>query len=188
MNDPYIVLGIPSGASMDQVNAAYRELSRRYSEQNMTEKLRELDEAYDAIAMRATGSYGSQTFVSVDYTDVRQKIKYNQLEDALTILNGIPDSSKNAEWYYLMGQVCQKKGWLEDAAKNFSAASAMEPDNTLYASACEGINRARNGGYRVNREKNNSSGSGCSFCKICTGLICADSCCECFGGDIIPCC
>ena len=29
---------------------------------------------------------------------------------------------------------------------------------------------------------------GCSVCDICNGLICADCCCECMGGDLIGCC
>ena len=29
---------------------------------------------------------------------------------------------------------------------------------------------------------------GCTACDICNGLICADCCCECMGGDLISCC
>ena len=29
---------------------------------------------------------------------------------------------------------------------------------------------------------------GCSGCDVCSGLLCADCCCECFGGDFIRCC
>ena len=39
MRDPYEVLGVPQGASMDQVNAAYRELSRRYADDNLKNDL-----------------------------------------------------------------------------------------------------------------------------------------------------
>ncbi|HBN81189.1 MAG TPA: molecular chaperone DnaJ, partial [Ruminococcaceae bacterium] len=28
----------------------------------------------------------------------------------------------------------------------------------------------------------------CSACDACSSLICADCCCECMGGDLIPCC
>ena len=47
------------------------------------------------------------------------------------------------------------------------------------------VNNARSGGYRTERH---SEKKGCSGCDMCTGLICADCCCECFGGDLIPCC
>ncbi len=29
---------------------------------------------------------------------------------------------------------------------------------------------------------------GCSACDVCYGLMCADCCCECLGGDLISCC
>ena len=42
------------------------------------------------------------------------------------------------------------------------------------------------GGYNPNMNMNNAGG--CNACDICNGLICADCCCECMGGDLIPCC
>ena len=34
-----------------------------------------------------------------------------------------------------------------------------------------------------------TGGSGsCDACDMCSGLICADCCCECMGGDLISCC
>lgn len=30
MRDPYEILGVPRGSGMDRVNAAYRELARKY--------------------------------------------------------------------------------------------------------------------------------------------------------------
>ncbi len=29
---------------------------------------------------------------------------------------------------------------------------------------------------------------GCNTCDMCSGLLMADCCCECMGGDLIPCC
>ena len=34
----------------------------------------------------------------------------------------------------------------------------------------------------------NYNQGGCSSCDVCQGLICADCCCECLGGDLISCC
>ena len=39
------------------------------------------------------------------------------------------------------------------------------------------------GGYNMS-----GGNGGCSTCDICQGLICADCCCECMGGDLISCC
>lgn len=189
MTDPYRVLGVPAGASPEQVDAAYRELMRRYSETD-PQRIAELNEAYDAIVMNygsrdgysSAGSYSYQG--SADYSDVRAKINSGRLEDAQVILDGIPEWSRDAQWYYLKGTIQQKRGWLEEAAKNFETANVMDPSNREYEAAYRKVTTARSGGFRTEREDRR----GCSGCEICEGLLCADCCCECMGGDLIPCC
>ncbi len=192
MRNPYEVLGIPQGAGMEQVNAAYRELLRRYQDAGNQRMVDELNEAYDAIIMNSSSnstagySAGGYSGGAPDYSDIRAKINSGRLDDAQTILDGIPDYSRDAQWYYLKGTVQQKRGWLEEAAKNFATASDLDPSNNTYKMAYNKVNNARTGGYRT--ERHSSEKKGCSGCDMCTGLICADCCCECFGGDLIPCC
>ena len=189
MRNPYEVLGVPQGAGMEQVNAAYRELLRRYQAAGNQRMIDELNEAYDSIIMNSSAnagySAGAYSSKSSDYSDIRAKINSGRLDDAQILLDGIPDYSRDAEWYYLKGTVQQKRGWLEEAAKNFATASNLDPSHNTYKMAYNKVNNARAGGYRTER---NPEGKGCSGCDICTGLICADCCCECFGGDLIPCC
>lgn len=192
MRDPYEILGVPRGSGMDRVNAAYRELARKYQDSD-PKKLDEINAAYDAIAMDSPGTGGyssagsSYTYAgTADYSDIRAKINANRLEDAQVLLDGIPESVRDAQWYYLKGTIQQKRGWLEEAANNFGRACDMDPTNNTYKMAFNKVNQARSGGYRAERRKD--SDSGCSACDICSGLMCADCCCECFGGDLIPCC
>jgi molecular chaperone DnaJ len=188
MRNPYEVLGVPNGASMERVNAAYRELSRQYTESHQQSKLDELNAAYDSIVMSSSSTQsGSYYYSGNDYSDIRAKINSHRLEDAQMLLDGIPQQNRDAEWYYLKGTIYQKKGWLEEAMKNLGTASNMDPTNDTYRKAYENVSQAANGGYKAGR-KSSSSDDGCDFCSICTGLICADSCCECMGGDLIPCC
>ncbi len=204
MKNPYDILGIPQGAPIEQVKAAYKELARKYQEERYSngplssvaeKKMQELDEAYDRIIMdgssrssdhsSSSGYYQANTsYASTDFADIRSKIKNGRIDDAQLLLDGIPVSERNAEWYYLKGSVLQKRGWLEDAARNFETACNMDPSNATYSSAFNAIKRARNGGYKTG----SGSRKGCSSCDICSGLLCADCCCECFGGDLIPCC
>ena len=60
MRDPYEILGVPRGSGMDRVNAAYRELARKYQDSD-PKKMDEINAAYDAIAMDSpsTGGYSS---------------------------------------------------------------------------------------------------------------------------------
>lgn len=210
MKNPYDVLGVSPTASDAEIKAAYKVLARKYQDDNYTDhplrdiagrKMDEINQAYDEIIMnRSTNSSsysgssynrndsyyeskGSTYYSNVnDYSDVREKINLNRIDDAETILDGIPMSARNAEWYFLKGTVQYKRGWLEEAVKNMRIATELDPNNREYRSAYQQINTPRSNYRTVN------TNSGCSGCDLCSGLICADCCCECFGGDIIPCC
>ena len=202
MNNPYKVLGVNEGASQEEIRAAYLKLVKKYHPDKYTdtdlkelanEKLVEINEAYDSIVMGAPSggsgysSGGYSQYGAADYSDIRAKINSGRLDDAQILLDGIPEGSRDAQWYYLKGTVQQKRGWLEEAAKNFATASNLDPSNNTYKMAYNKVNNARSGGYRTERRAERDS-SGCSGCDICSGLLCADCCCECFGGDLIPCC
>ena len=193
MRNPYEILGIPQGAGMEQVNAAYREMLRIAQSSGDQRKIDELNQAYDTIVMGSSSSSASGYSAggysnpsTADYSDIRAKINSGRLDDAQILLDGIPEYSREAQWYYLKGTVQQKRGWLEEAAKNFATASNLDPSNNTYKMAYNKVNSSRSGGYRTERRRNRDDDSGC--CNACTSLICADCCCECFGGDLIPCC
>ena len=180
--NPFSVLGVPDTASDEQIRNAYRELARKYS-----------DSSDDQIVMLRGGLGGSSSSSSrsssyannmSDLSDIREKIRSGRIEDALVLLDGIPEQYRTAEWYYLKGAAQQRRGWLDYASENFDRACRMDPNNREYAAAKENLDASKNGGFRSARK----SSSGCSACDVCSGLLCADCCCECMGGDLIPCC
>ena len=211
MKDPYEVLGIQPTVSDDEVKAAYRELAKKYHPDNYNdnplsdlaqEKMQEINEAYDAIIRmrRQSGAgnngntaYGGQSSYGGGYTgqsgaryaDIRNLIRLGRTIDAETLLDGIPAPARDAEWYFLKGSVLYKKGWLDDAHNHFSTANRMDPSNPEYRAAFNRMEQQRRiGGYHTGAPM----GGGCSACDMCQGLICADCCCECLGGDLIRCC
>lgn len=209
MTDPYKVLGISPNASDDEVKAAYRQLAKKYHPDNYVnnpladlaeEKMREINEAYDMIqSMRVSrggsnaGSYSSGGYNSYDngeFADIRRLINLNKIIEADELLEGIPQSRRNAEWHYLKGVIHYKRGWLDEAMKHFQTANRMDPNNAEYTAALNQMmwqrqNARPAGGYRTYTYNGNP---GCSSCDLCTSLICADCCCECMGGDLISCC
>jgi curved DNA-binding protein CbpA len=205
MNNPYSVLGVNENAGDEEIKQAYRELARKYhAELNggspladiAKQKMDELDSAYDEIMAQRNGGYNASSQGSYSgsyyhansgsqFGDVRSQINAGRIDDAQTILDGIPNDMRNAEWYYLKGQIHQRRGWFDEAYNNYSKACQMDPSNTEYSEAFNSLNRNANGGYR---QTGGSSSSACGACDVCTGLMCADCCCECFGGDLIPCC
>lgn len=197
MRNPYEVLGIPEGASAEQVKAAYKLLAQKYRDNpspDASRKMDEINQAYDAIIMNCSSSQtyadsGYGTSSGADYSDIRAKINGGRLDDAQILLDGIPEFNRGAQWYYLKGVIMQKRGWLEEAANNFATASRLDPSDNTYKMAYNKVINSRNGGYRTERRSSRSArrgDSGC--CNCCCDLLCADACCECMGGDLIPCC
>lgn len=201
MKDPYEVLGISKNATDDEVKAAYRELARKYHPDNYAdnplsdlagEKMKEINEAYDKIMNSRRSGHGSKngytdynSGAASSFPEVRTLINQGRLEQAQEVLDGVPPQSRDAEWYFLNGTVLYRRGWFDQAFTSFATASRMDPTNPEYRNAVQ--NAARRQG-RQNNPYRSYGGGECSTCDVCQGLICADCCCECMGGDLIPCC
>ena len=204
LNNPYEYLGVSPNASEQDIMDAYRRKAGEISSLNIPDDQRvaymhQLDSAYDYVLneIRGTSAYAQsnnynnqpnnqyQTYnhgVS-QFSDVRQCINSGRLDDAETILNGIPANMRNAEWNYLKGVIFQRRGWLNEAFRYYNAAYSMEPGNYEYANAYNAMNNNAKGGYRTSEK-----GSNTGVCDVCSALLCADCCCECCGGDLIACC
>lgn len=175
------------------------------------EKMKENNEAYDQIQRQRKQqqqSYSGQNSANRGYSnsgysrqsysgqgrsqfaDIRQLLNSNRLSEAEELLEGIPQQRRDAEWYYLRGRVFYVHGWLDQAYSYYTRAVQMNPGNAEYQTALNQLMWQRNtgrpsGGYGDYR---NVQSGGMSGCDMCSGLICADCCCECMGGDLISCC
>ncbi|MBQ6601630.1 MAG: J domain-containing protein [Clostridia bacterium] len=202
MKDPYEVLGVPRGCDREKVKAAYRELAKKYHPDQYAgspladlanEKMQEINEAYDAILSGNAGSsYGSSGsgYAVNDYSAVENYINRGAFDEAERILEGINERNRDAHWYYLKGELNYRRGWTQQAYSYYSMAYNMQPNNPIYKDAFMRASQNRSGGFRTGHTQHHGHGSlgDCDGCDICTGLMCADCCCECFGGDLISCC
>jgi len=176
MKSPYEILGIPQNADEATLREAYRRLARAY--EGDARRMRELDEAYDAIVLsrgqsRGQGYAGQGFGGQAEFGDVRRQLQAGRYDDALTLLDGTPPSLRTAEWYYLKGCAQRGRGWLEEAERNFAQAARMDPGNGEYRAAHDQLQGDRNGDARGWR------GDDGACCKICAGLACMDCLCEC---------
>lgn len=208
MTNPYKVLGVNESATNEEIRAAYLSLVKKYHPDKYTdpdmkqlanEKLKEINEAYDQLtknpgktassgysgaAYGAGGHGGSYSGPEADrFVRARSLINAGNLDGAKTILDSI--QTRNAEWYYLYGIIYLRQGWYDKAREFLGRAYRTEPGNSEYAQA---YNTLRYTGNPYSRPRQSTSYGNCSACDICSGLMCADCCCECMGGDLIRCC
>ncbi|MCL2152917.1 MAG: DnaJ domain-containing protein [Oscillospiraceae bacterium] len=192
MNDPYSVLGVSSRATDEEVKKAYHDMVRKYHPDNYhdnplsdlaQEKMKEVNEAYNNIMTirEGSGGYrpgarsGATSGSSVEGARVRAAISSGNLELAEQLLKNFP--SRSAEWNFLMGSVCYRKGWLDDALNYFRIAAEMEPNNSEYAEAIARMNNWGSayrpyGGGPVQQQN-------CDACDCCAAMMCMNMCCRC---------
>ncbi len=201
MSDPYEILGVKPDASDEEVKRAYRELARKYHPDNYQdnpladlaeEKMKEVNEAYNAITRQRSGGGGGQPYSGYQgqsagqqrsyssassspiYARVRNLINAGNLEEAERTLYEV-SGNKNGEWYFLSGSIAYRKGWLDEAMQNFQLAVQMEPGNPEYRQAFA-MMQQRSGGYRPYGYSTTSTG-----CDPCSAYLCC-SCLTPWGG------
>lgn len=211
MRDPYQVLGVPSTATDDEVKKAYRNLARKYHPDNYhdnpladlaQERMKEINEAYEEIQSQrkraSSGSAGSGYGTSYGgagygggyagyqsytgpYQRVRMAIQQGNLNLAEELLNAMQDH--NAEWNFLKGAVCTRRGWMDEAKRYYQTAVQMDPGNAEYQRALD-MAEGRQTAYRPDGYGSVSTGS-CHM-NPCLPLCLALSCCP--GGGYFYCC
>ena len=217
MRDPYEVLGVPSSATDEEVKKAYRNLARKYHPDNYhdspladvaQEKMKEINEAYEEVkSMRkhggagqsSYGGYGRNPYEQNPYgaygggyggdpafVRVRLSIAQGELNLAEELLNAMSDH--NAEWNFLKGAICYRRGWMDEAKRYYETAVQMNPNNPEYRRALD-ILEGQGTTYRPNGYGNRSTavfgGDACT--RICGALICVN-CLASAGGRFIYCC
>ena len=211
MRDPYQVLGVPSTATDEEVKKAYRDLARKYHPDNYhdnpladlaQERMKEINEAYEAVqsqrkAARAggySGGYGGyqagyQTGYQSGYQSggsryqrIRMAISQGNLNLAEELLNAMADH--DAEWSFLKGAICYRRGWLDEARRYYQNAVNMDPDNQEYQRALD-IAEGRSTAYRPEGYDNVTTGT-CGN-GDCLRLCGATLCCNAFGVPICFC-
>ena len=196
--NPYEVLGVSENATDEEIKKAYKELVKKYHPDKYhdnpladlaEEKLQEINEAYDMLMKgrgRNGGSTGSTGYgATPDYMQVRRYLDANNLSAAEAMLNGTNDRS--AEWFFLSGMLSYKKGWYDDAMNKLRTAADMEPGNVEY-SRIYGQMMSMGNQYQNQAYGRGYGNSNDMCCQALQCYICADCCCECMGGDLIPCC
>ena len=206
MNDPYQTLGVSENASDEEIKKAYRDLARKYHPDNYhdnpladlaQEKMKEITAAYEEINRRRSGgsrtsggSYGGYQQQYGQYQgrssssvlqQVRIAIQTGDLSRAEALLANYSDH--NAEWNFLRGAVCYRRGWMDEAKRYYQTACQMDPGNPEYRQALEFMEKGTQSAYRPGGQQFGTD--------VCTGNPCLPLCCLwalCNGGGYCFCC
>ena len=206
MNDPYQTLGVSENASDEEIKKAYRDLARKYHPDNYhdnpladlaQEKMKEINAAYEEINRRRSGgnrtsggSYGGYQQQYGQYQgrssssvlqQVRIAIQSGDLSRAEALLANYSDH--NAEWNFLRGAVCYRRGWMDEAKRYYQTACQMDPGNPEYRQALEFMEKGTQSAYRPGGQQFGTD--------ACTGNPCVPLCCLwalCNGGSYWFCC
>lgn len=203
ITNPYSVLDVSPNATNEEVKKAYRELSRKYHPDSYVnnplsdlaeEKFKEVQEAYDQIMKeRENGSRGSSYEYGQSYSSgsagdnsaemntVYQYLNARRYQEALGMLARV--SPRSARWYYYSAIANAGIGNNIIAYENAQQAVNMDPGNAEYANL---YNQLAWQSQRYQTSRTNYGGYNTG--NLCCDLWCADSLCECMGGDLISCC
>ena len=164
------------------------------------EKMKDINAAYEQITkMRSGGRSGGNGYSSAGgysgyqqyggqsasgssvLQQVRIAIQTGNISRAEALLANYSDH--NAEWNFLRGAVCYRRGWMDEAKRYYQTACQMDPGNAEYRQALEFMERGTQTAYRPGGQPFGT--------EACGGNLCLPLCCLwtlCNGGGYWFCC
>ena len=205
MNNPYEILGVSESASREEIQQKYTELKKKYSElrfeagdvgEDAAEKLEQVEVAYADILRELEKKENESKFGDA-YGEIEDLIRKGDLAGAQQKLDDV--SSRDAEWHYLQSIVFYKKNWFLESKKQLEFALSLDPKNEKYQTSLKKLTQLlasntispeqlKTKDTPTSSAPNLAGGASPCTGSCCTDLCLADCCCECMGGDLIPCC
>mgnify|MGYP001182117161 CR=1 FL=1 len=172
---------------MKEINAAYEQITKERASGKRGSGSG--GASYGASGYGGYGGYqgyggygGSQSYSGQSSVLQQARIAINtgNISRAEALLANYSDH--NAEWNFLKGAVCYRRGWLDEALRYYQTACQMDPTNAEYRQALEYMEGTDDTAYRP---------GGGSFGTLWGGNPCMSLCCLwalCNGGGYWFCC
>ncbi len=139
---------------MKEINAAYEEINKRRSGRGGSGGSYGgygSGSAYQGSYGGAqSGGYGYQGYGRSGSSSVLQQVRFainsGDLSRAEALLANYSDH--NAEWNFLRGAVCYRRGWMDEAKRCYQTACQMDPGNGEYRQALDYMENGAARGYQ----------------------------------------
>lgn len=204
-------MGVSQDASEEEIKKAYYALVRKYHPDQFQqgtkeydealEKMKEINAAYDVLTKgepatqsgpsgggAGGGYYSSQSDAEI-FMRVRMLLQLGNLSVAAQLLNSV--QNHNAEWHYLMGVLCSRRGWYSQARTYLKQAVDMDPSNAEYRNAYnsfEGQGQQSQGRRYVGGQINQQICSACACFSMASCCLGGNNYCARCGLPIMFCC
>ena len=162
---------------MKEINAAYEEINKRRSGGSSNSGYsgsRSTQSGYGGYGYGYGGysqshqQYSSQSSSgSSVLQQVRMAINSGNISRAEALLANYSDH--NAEWNFLRGAVCYRRGWMDEAKRYYETACQMDPGNAEYQQALDYMKTGTETAYRP--------GGAVFGTEVCGGNPCTSLCC-----------
>ena len=152
---------------MKEINAAYEQITKERASGRRTGGAYG-GGSYGYGGYQSYGGYGSSQSYSGQSSVLQQAriaINPGNISRAEALLANYSDH--NAEWNFLKGVVCYRRGWMDEALRYYRTAVQMDPGNAEYRQALDYMEGTDDTAYRP----------GGSFGTLCSGNPCLSMCC-----------
>lgn len=155
---------------MKEINAAYEQITKERASGRRTGGAGGAygGGSYGYGSYQSYGGYGSSQSYSGQSSVLQQAriaINTGNISRAEALLANYSDH--NAEWNFLKGVVCYRRGWMDEALRYYRTAVQMDPGNAEYRQALDYMEGTDDTAYRP----------GGSFGTLCSGNPCLSMCC-----------
>ena len=155
---------------MKEINAAYEQITKERASGRRTGGAGGAygGGSYGYGGYQGYGGYGGSQSYSGQSSVLQQAriaINTGNISRAEALLANYSDH--NAEWNFLKGVVCYRRGWMDEALRYYRTAVQMDPGNAEYRQALDYMEGTDDTAYRP----------GGSFGTLCSGNPCLSMCC-----------
>ena len=155
---------------MKEINAAYEQITKERASGRRTGGAGGAygGGSYGYGGYQSYGGYGSSQSYSGQSSVLQQaRIAINTVNISRAEALLANYSVHNAEWNFLKGVVCYRRGWMDEALRYYRIAVQMDPGNAEYRQALDYMEGTDDTAYRP----------GGSFGTLCSGNPCLSMCC-----------